>query len=222
MTPAFPKVRWLTFARHGNRRVRSTAFTNLVERPMTVSLATTPRNLITTCLEHRGDDFGPRIRMPRSHCPQSDQGGRGREGEVARSVSRHIRTCGTAAYSRCSSPVGSAGHGCASRRACGARDNRLGRRRIPERMRRASASSSSRGSGPQTSHRSPCHSGSATRRGLDDAAKLFESRRDKAWSVVDCASMLVCRRRSIERVFSHDEHFAQAGFTCLLRRSGDE
>lgn len=49
-----------------------------------------------------------------------------------------------------------------------------------------------------------------------EALRLYESRRDKEWSLVDCHSMLICQKRKIFRVFTSDVHFAQAGFTLLL------
>ncbi|MEW6254179.1 MAG: PIN domain-containing protein [Planctomycetota bacterium] len=48
-------------------------------------------------------------------------------------------------------------------------------------------------------------------------AFLFASRSDKDWSLVDCASMLLCRNLNIAEVFSADRHFVQAGSTTLLR-----
>lgn len=56
----------------------------------------------------------------------------------------------------------------------------------------------------------------ATRGGWDAAFDLYRSRDDKDWSLVDCTSILICRSRSIQRVFTHDRHFAQAGFELLL------
>jgi len=48
------------------------------------------------------------------------------------------------------------------------------------------------------------------------AFDLYRNRSDKAWSLVDCSSILLCQSRGIQRVFTHDEHFAQAGFEILL------
>lgn len=45
---------------------------------------------------------------------------------------------------------------------------------------------------------------------------LYRSRLDKSWSLVDCISIVVCRAKKIERVFTHDRHFAQAGLRVLL------
>ncbi len=46
---------------------------------------------------------------------------------------------------------------------------------------------------------------------------LYQGRSDKAWSLVDCISMTICRREGITSVFTHDHHFAQGGFKVLLR-----
>ena len=57
----------------------------------------------------------------------------------------------------------------------------------------------------------------ASREGWDRAFDLYASRPDKEWSLVDCASMLACREGGIERVFTSDHHFEQAGFAILLK-----
>lgn len=56
----------------------------------------------------------------------------------------------------------------------------------------------------------------ATHAAWTAAREFFESRQDKEWSLVDCASMLLCHERGIRRVFTHDHHFMQAGFEILL------
>jgi hypothetical protein len=45
--------------------------------------------------------------------------------------------------------------------------------------------------------------------------ELFKARADKAWSLVDCISILTCQRHRITEVFSGDHHFEQAGLTLL-------
>jgi len=45
---------------------------------------------------------------------------------------------------------------------------------------------------------------------------LYEARPDKAYSLTDCVSMNVMRERGINDVLTHDNHFAQEGFTLLL------
>ncbi len=52
--------------------------------------------------------------------------------------------------------------------------------------------------------------------GLQGALKLYESRPDKEWGIVDCSSILICKEMGIKRVFTHDRHFRQAGFEILL------
>jgi predicted nucleic acid-binding protein len=49
------------------------------------------------------------------------------------------------------------------------------------------------------------------------AFEFFERHTDKAWSFVDCSSMLICQDRGIRRVFTYDRHFAQFGLEVLLR-----
>lgn len=48
------------------------------------------------------------------------------------------------------------------------------------------------------------------------AYQLYRGRIDKAWSHVDCSSIQVCQRMSVQRVFTKDHHFVQAGFEILL------
>lgn len=48
------------------------------------------------------------------------------------------------------------------------------------------------------------------------AFDLYRSRADKDWSFIDCTSILCCQSRSINRVFTHDHHFGQAGMEILL------
>lgn len=57
----------------------------------------------------------------------------------------------------------------------------------------------------------------AVRSDWDEAFELFASVRDKDWSLVDCTSILTYRRFGINRVFTHDHHFRQAGFEVLLK-----
>jgi predicted nucleic acid-binding protein len=47
--------------------------------------------------------------------------------------------------------------------------------------------------------------------------RLFESRPDKLWSLVDCLSFVLMKQRSIADAFSTDHHFEQAGFRVLLK-----
>ena len=52
---------------------------------------------------------------------------------------------------------------------------------------------------------------------FQSAIKLYSERGDKAWSLSDCASILIMREQGIQEALTHDRHFAQAGFTPLLR-----
>ena len=54
---------------------------------------------------------------------------------------------------------------------------------------------------------------------FDAALALYAERTDKRWSLVDCASFLIMRRRRLADALAHDRHFEQAGFRPLLRRS---
>jgi len=48
-----------------------------------------------------------------------------------------------------------------------------------------------------------------------EAVDLYEKRRDKEYSLVDCASMVVMRKRGITHVLTNDHHFTQDGFTII-------
>ncbi|MCC6444643.1 MAG: type II toxin-antitoxin system VapC family toxin [Armatimonadetes bacterium] len=48
---------------------------------------------------------------------------------------------------------------------------------------------------------------------------LYESRPDKAYSLVDCISMNAMRQLSITSILTHDHHFTQEGFAVLIYRS---
>lgn len=54
--------------------------------------------------------------------------------------------------------------------------------------------------------------------GLDAAAwNLWQSRPDKEWSLVDCASFVVMQQRGLTEALTTDHHFEQAGFVRLLK-----
>ncbi len=55
-----------------------------------------------------------------------------------------------------------------------------------------------------------------SRAGFDAAFAVYQARHDKGYSLVDCHSMIIMKERGIEEVLSSDDHFRQAGFTCLL------
>jgi uncharacterized protein len=46
---------------------------------------------------------------------------------------------------------------------------------------------------------------------------LFEARADQTWSMVDCISMVVMKKRRLQEALTTDRHFVQAGFRALLR-----
>ena len=48
---------------------------------------------------------------------------------------------------------------------------------------------------------------------------LHRQRPDKSWSLTDCISFHVMKQRGIQQALAYDEHFDQAGFVALLRRS---
>jgi uncharacterized protein len=52
---------------------------------------------------------------------------------------------------------------------------------------------------------------------FNDGFDLFTRRPDKYWSLVDCISFAVMKRRRLDRALSADQHFVQAGFRALLR-----
>jgi uncharacterized protein len=51
---------------------------------------------------------------------------------------------------------------------------------------------------------------------FDLGAKLYTSRADKAWSLVDCISFSIMQRESLIEALTTDRHFIQAGFNALL------
>jgi len=53
---------------------------------------------------------------------------------------------------------------------------------------------------------------------LEAAAwRLWKSRPDKEWSLVDCASIVVMQQRGLTEALITDHHFEQAGFVRLLK-----
>jgi predicted nucleic acid-binding protein len=53
---------------------------------------------------------------------------------------------------------------------------------------------------------------------LDAAAwRLWASRPDKDWSLVDCSSFVVMQQRGLTEALTTDQHFEQAGFVRLLK-----
>lgn len=52
---------------------------------------------------------------------------------------------------------------------------------------------------------------------FDAGLDLYRSRPDKTYSMTDCMSMVVCRRRGITDVLTYDRDFEQEGFVAMLR-----
>lgn len=55
-----------------------------------------------------------------------------------------------------------------------------------------------------------------SRDGFLRGLKLYESRADKGYSLVDCVSMEVMRQHGLTEALSADRHFVQEGFVALL------
>lgn len=51
---------------------------------------------------------------------------------------------------------------------------------------------------------------------IRSAVDLFRERPDKDWSLTDCVSFVVMRKRGIRDALTGDRHFDQAGFHSLL------
>lgn len=51
---------------------------------------------------------------------------------------------------------------------------------------------------------------------FSEALRLFESRADKNYSMVDCISMVIMKRQRINRVLTNDHGFQQEGYTILI------
>lgn len=49
-----------------------------------------------------------------------------------------------------------------------------------------------------------------------DGLALYKARADKKYSLTDCISMVAMRQEAITHVLTHDDHFTQEGFVCLL------
>jgi uncharacterized protein len=56
-----------------------------------------------------------------------------------------------------------------------------------------------------------------TRQLFRDALSLYQSRADKEWSLTDCASFVIMKRRRIDEALTYDHNFTQAGYIALLK-----
>jgi uncharacterized protein len=52
---------------------------------------------------------------------------------------------------------------------------------------------------------------------FEAALELYRQRLDKGWGLSDCASFVIMQEQGVTEALAYDEHFAQAGFTPLLR-----
>ena len=57
----------------------------------------------------------------------------------------------------------------------------------------------------------------ATQELFEAGLHVFDSRRDKSWSLTDCISFVVMQREGITEALTGDRHFEQAGFIALLK-----
>ncbi len=55
-----------------------------------------------------------------------------------------------------------------------------------------------------------------SRLSFEQGFALYKTRPDKAYSLVDCISMVTSRQEGIHEILTHDAHFTQEGFTLLL------
>ncbi len=52
---------------------------------------------------------------------------------------------------------------------------------------------------------------------LEEGYKLFRTRMDKDWGLVDCISFVVMKQFGVAEALTTDLHFQQAGYAPLLR-----
>ena len=57
---------------------------------------------------------------------------------------------------------------------------------------------------------------------MDEGLSFFAARADKAWSLTDCISFVVMRRKGLADALTSDNHFEQVGFRAMLRASPGE
>ncbi|MFN7944606.1 MAG: nucleic acid-binding protein [Blastocatellia bacterium] len=55
-----------------------------------------------------------------------------------------------------------------------------------------------------------------THESFSEGVEFYRLRDDKGYSLTDCISMLVCRKRGIQQVLTRDHHFEQEGFMILF------
>jgi predicted nucleic acid-binding protein len=54
---------------------------------------------------------------------------------------------------------------------------------------------------------------------FQQAFEQYKTYSDKEWGLVDCLSFVVMRDEGVSRALTFDRHFAQAGFTVLMREN---
>jgi len=52
---------------------------------------------------------------------------------------------------------------------------------------------------------------------FEGALQRYKRTADKSWSMTDCASFQIMEHERVQAAFTHDRHFAQAGYETLLR-----
>ncbi len=52
---------------------------------------------------------------------------------------------------------------------------------------------------------------------FDKALEFYKQRKDKTYSFTDCISMVVMKKRNINKILTHDKHFEQEGFETLIK-----
>ncbi len=57
-----------------------------------------------------------------------------------------------------------------------------------------------------------------TREGFVNGVRRYEQREDKEYSLTDCISMNVMESHSLTEILTNDHHFAQEGFTVLIKK----
>ena len=60
---------------------------------------------------------------------------------------------------------------------------------------------------------------SATPKFFQAGLRLHRDRRDKNWSLTDCISFAIMGDAHMSEALTYDQHFEQAGFNALLRKS---
>jgi predicted nucleic acid-binding protein len=51
---------------------------------------------------------------------------------------------------------------------------------------------------------------------MQQGFELFKNRMDKEWSLTDCISFIVMKKKGINKAITSDKHFEQAGFEKLM------